>query len=146
MKYCEMCGTELEDNELFCHDCGAKASMPEVIEDTNKFVDGNQRIPIGYQGGYNESLAATDMAVVSYITWIGLVIVLVKSNGEKEGFLNYHLNQSLIAHIMMACIIIPLVGWLISFAGLVCWGIGFAGALTKKEIRIPYISDLRLIK
>ncbi|MDN3724029.1 hypothetical protein QRD02_06515 [Aequorivita sp. SDUM287046] len=88
----------------------------------------------------------TNLAVIAYITIIGLIIAFML-NKEKKPLVNYHIRQSL----GLACCgfalgllnIIPILGWIISFFGmfvlLFLWIKGLMNAINKVETPVPFL-------
>ena len=81
--------------------------------------------------------------VVAYLTWIGLLVAFCA--GDKEGA-KFHINQSLVIMLFSLISIIPCIGWLWAVFMVVCWFIGFIGALNGEEKAIPLLGSIRIIK
>lgn len=87
------------------------------------------------------------IAIISYITIIGLVIAFVMNNDKKLPFASYHVRQSLglaATGLALGIIgIIPILGWIINILGifvLLClWIIGLSNAINKKEKPVPFL-------
>lgn len=87
------------------------------------------------------------IAIIAYITVIGLIIAFVMNNEKKNTFASYHIRQSLgltIAAIALSVIgIIPILGWLISFFGffiiLFLWIMGLINVFNSKIKPLPLI-------
>lgn len=90
---------------------------------------------------------AKKIAVISYITIIGLVIAFVLNNEKKLGFASYHLRQSLglcVTGFALGVIgIIPILGWIINIIGifvlLYMWVIALMNAINEKEKPVPFL-------
>lgn len=88
-----------------------------------------------------------NIAIISYITIIGLIIAFVMNNEKKDAFASYHIRQSLglaITAMALSMIgIIPILGWIISFLGfffvLFLWIMGLINALNSKEKPLPLL-------
>lgn len=61
------------------------------------------------------------IAIISYITVIGLIIAFVLNNEKKNRFASYHIRQSLgiaLTGLLLSLInIIPILGWIVSIVG-----------------------------
>jgi uncharacterized membrane protein len=82
------------------------------------------------------------IAIVSYITWIGLLVAFLMNSDKKDKFASFHIRQSLL--IMLAALVvgwIPLIGWLIAIALFVFWIMGLVAAIQGKEKKVPVIGD-----
>ena len=74
----------------------------------------------------NETVAVNEeakrIAVISYITIIGMVIAFVMNNEKKLGFASYHIRQSIglcATGLALGVIgIIPILGWIINILGI----------------------------
>lgn len=81
------------------------------------------------------------IAIVAYITLIGLIVAFVLNIEKKNSFANYHIRQSLglgLTGLVLGMVnIIPLLGQLVSIIGffilLVMWISGLMSALNGKE-------------
>jgi len=87
------------------------------------------------------------IAIISYITIIGLVIAFVMNNEKKLPFASYHIGQSLglaATGLALGLIgIIPILGWIINILGifvvLYMWIIGLMNAINEKEKPVPIL-------
>ncbi|WP_209400848.1 DUF4870 domain-containing protein [Pseudozobellia sp. WGM2] len=90
---------------------------------------------------------AKRIAVISYITIIGMVIAFVMNNDKKLGFASYHIRQSIglcITGFALGIVgIVPIIGWLINIAGifvlLYMWIMAFMNAVNGKETPAPIL-------
>ena len=90
---------------------------------------------------------AKKIAIISYITIIGLVIAYVMNNERKKAFASYHIRQSLglgLTSLALSIVgIIPFVGWLISISGIFVitymWIVGLMNAINEKEAPVPFL-------
>ncbi len=95
--------------------------------------------------------------IVSYLTWVGLLIAFVMGDRTASRF---HMNQSLaiwLASTLCGVAIrlvgwIPVVGWLARVAlclvevfCAVCWFIGFINAIQGVERPVPVLGQIRLL-
>ncbi|WP_424492947.1 DUF4870 domain-containing protein [Salinimicrobium sp. GXAS 041] len=95
------------------------------------------------------SFDAKTIAVIAYLTVIGLIIAFIMNNDKKNEFSTYHIKQSLGLTLFgfgLGIIgMIPFLGWLISFLGsiflLVLWIMGLVNALNNKKEPIPLVGD-----
>ncbi len=89
------------------------------------------------------------IAIIAYITIIGLLIAFIMNNDKKNTFAAYHIRQSLglaaTALALSVINVIPFLGWLISFAGsiflIVLWVIALMGALNGQEKPVPILGE-----
>lgn len=90
-----------------------------------------------------------NIAIISYITVIGLVIAFVMNNDKKEPFAKFHIRQSLgivLTGLALGIVnIIPILGWIISIIGffvlLYMWIVGLLNALNGKEKAVPILGE-----
>lgn len=81
------------------------------------------------------------IAIISYLTFLGLIVAFVLNIDKKNTFASYHIRQSLgigftgIAISMFN--IVPILGWALSIIGFfvlfVLWLMGFLSALNGKK-------------
>lgn len=85
------------------------------------------------------------MAIVSYLGVIGLIIALA-TDGKKNEYTKFHINQALPLDIAFIFTFVPVVGWLLSIAALVLWVMGIIAAANGEMKRLPVVGNLELIK
>ena len=89
------------------------------------------------------------VAVISYITIIGLLIAIVLNQNEKNDFASFHIKQSLgltLTSLVVYFIgVIPVIGWIISLIGsifiLILWVIGLINAISGNQKPVPVLGD-----
>ena len=87
------------------------------------------------------------IAIIAYITIIGLIIAFVMNNDKKNTFASYHIKQSLglaLTALALTLInIIPILGWIISFLGflflLYLWVMGLMNAVNLNTKPLPLL-------
>lgn len=89
------------------------------------------------------------IAIVAYLTVIGLVVALVMNNEKKDLFSTYHIRQSLglvLTSIALSLInVIPILGWIVSLIGafvlLYMWVMGLLNAVNGREKPVPILGE-----
>ena len=89
------------------------------------------------------------IAIIAYITIVGLLIAFIMNNDKKNAFAAYHLRQSLglgITGLALSIInVIPILGWIVSILGtiflIVVWVMGLMSALNGKEKPVPVLGE-----
>lgn len=90
---------------------------------------------------------AKKIAVIAYITIVGLLIAFMMNNDKKFPFASYHIRQSLglaATGLALGVIgIIPILGWVINIVGffvlLYMWIMGLVNAINEKEKAVPFL-------
>lgn len=89
------------------------------------------------------------IAVVAYLTIIGLVVAFVMNNEKKDAFAAFHIKQSMgltvCGIVLFAVGMIPILGWLVSFFGslflLYLWIMGLINAINGKTKTVPVLGN-----
>lgn len=89
------------------------------------------------------------IAIISYLTLIGLIIAFIMNNDKKELFASFHIRQSLgltLTSLALSLInIIPILGWIVSIVGffvlLYMWIVGLLNAINGKYKTVPILGD-----
>lgn len=89
------------------------------------------------------------IALIAYLTIIGLIIAFVMNNEKKNAFAKYHIVQSLglaLTGLALGAIgMIPILGWLVNIIGLFVllymWIMGLVNAINEKENSVPFLGD-----
>lgn len=100
----------------------------------------------------NETKSSFDpktIAIIAYLTVIGLVVAFVLNNDQKDEFAAFHIKQSLgLVIISLGLFIIgmiPILGWIISFFGslflLYLWIMGLINAINQEAKPVPVLGD-----
>lgn len=97
----------------------------------------------------NKEIQGKDIALISYLTLIGLLIAFVMNNDKKFEFAKFHIRQSLglfLTAIALSFIaIIPILGWLVWIVGifvlLYMWIKGLMNAINGKEEVVPILGE-----
>ncbi|EPR73346.1 hypothetical protein ADIWIN_1777 [Winogradskyella psychrotolerans RS-3] len=87
------------------------------------------------------------IAIIAYITLIGLIIAFVMNSEKKNEFARYHIKQSLglaLTGLTLLIIgLIPILGWLINIVGifvlLYLWIMGLINAINGNEKPLPIL-------
>ncbi len=89
------------------------------------------------------------IAIISYLTIIGLIIAFVMNSEKKNEFAKYHIKQmlglTLTSLVLMFINIIPILGWIASLVGsfvlLYMWIMSLINALNLKEKPAPILGE-----
>jgi|LSQX01.1.fsa_nt_gb uncharacterized membrane protein len=119
-----------------------KVAIPEQESGPYTPPGGDSQRSSSRQGEMNNTIA-----IISYLTLVGLVIAFVMNNEKKEAFARYHIRQSLglnIASLALSIInVIPVLGWIVSIVGffvlLYMWIVGLMNAINGKEKPVPIL-------
>ncbi|GGG39893.1 DUF4870 domain-containing protein [Bizionia arctica] len=90
-----------------------------------------------------------NIAVIAYITIIGLIIAFVMNNEKKNPFASYHIKQSLglaLTGLALGVIgMIPILGWIINIIGIFVliymWIMGLVNAINGNEKPVPILGN-----
>lgn len=90
-----------------------------------------------------------NIAIISYITIIGLIIAFVMNSDKKDPFATYHIRQSLGLALTGLAIgvvgMIPILGWIISVVGtlllIYLWIMGLMNAINGKQKPVPWLGE-----
>lgn len=111
------------------------------MENQNQTIEDNEIT----QGGVTEG---KEIAIIAYLTIIGLIIAFVMNRDKKYEFASYHIKQVLgLAVIGLAIyvlsMLVPIAGWifsiLITIPMLIIWLLGLMNAINGKKKPIPVI-------
>ena len=97
----------------------------------------------------SETNEGKNIAIIAYITIIGLIIAFVMNNEKKDSFATYHIKQSLglaLTGLSLGVIgMIPILGWIINIVGifvlLYMWILGLMNAINGKENSVPFLGE-----
>ena len=124
--YCRNCGKEIEDDVLFCKNCGSSTGNGDNSSNSVSTNNGN------------------GMAVIAYITWIGFIIAACSN--DKSEFVKHHLNQALVLNLCALLGIIPIIGWVVVIGAFVLCIMGIADAANNGMKPLPIVGTIKLLK
>lgn len=90
---------------------------------------------------------AKTIAIIAYLTIIGLVIAFIMNQDKKDSFASFHIKQSLgLVLLSLGLFIIgmvPVLGWILSFLGsvflLYLWIMGLLSAINNQKNPVPFV-------
>ncbi len=108
----------------------------------------NPHSPID-NGGSNIVNDGKNIAIIAYLTIIGLIIAFVLNNEKRNDFATYHIRQSLGIFLTLFVIgivnYIPYIGWIISSIGallcIILWIIGIINAANGNKKPVPILGE-----
>lgn len=169
MKYCEKCGTQINDDVNFCTGCGNNTSTPTPEQPTSnqndfvsKITDLNNTADTTADFDQNDINQNKVMAILAYL---GILVLIPIFAAKDSKFARYHSNQGLILLIAGAAwgivysilsFIIIAISWrltflvgilgLLSLPFLALCIIGIINAVNGKAKELPIIGKFKILK
>lgn len=140
--YCGKCGTQVPDNTRFCPNCGEQ--LCGAPNDQGATPNGNPADREPNLNGRRSQGRNQTMAIVAYITWIGLIVAFIAGD-TKDPFLKFHMNQSLVILLFSLLKYIPIIGYLWFLFMIVCWIIGLVSACNGTMKEVPVIGSIHIL-
>ncbi|MBO2545699.1 hypothetical protein J0871_14850 [Salegentibacter sp. BDJ18] len=89
------------------------------------------------------------IGIIAYLTLIGLVAAFIMNKDKNNEFATYHIKQSLglclVGFAIFIVGLIPVLGWVASFAGSLCllvlWIMGLLNAVNGKQEPVPVLGS-----
>jgi len=108
----------------------------------------NPQTPIE-SGGNNIINDGKNIAIIAYLTIIGLIIAFVLNNEKRNDFATYHIRQSLGIFLTLfvsgVMSYIPFIGWIISaitaLLMIILWIIGIINAANGNKKPVPLLGE-----
>ena len=105
--------------------------------------------PLNAEENKSSSYDPKTIAIIAYLTIIGLIIAFLLNNDKKQEFSSYHIRQSMgLALCSVALFIvgmIPVLGWIVSFLGsiflLLLWVLGLLNAINNEIKPVPVLGE-----
>lgn len=168
MKNCPNCNAQMEDNAVFCANCGCSftAQQPQYQQAPQGQPQYNQyaAAPVVDPYDHTAEFSAEDvsenklLAAMIYVSSIlGIIVALIAQNSRKSKYLDFHIKQGLktfivmfflavIAAILSFTCIVPIAAGVCEVIVLVCSYICLFKTLGNKSIEIPIIRSLGFLK
>jgi len=105
--------------------------------------------PISNEEHKSTSYDPKTIAIIAYLTIIGLVIAFLLNNDKKHEFSSYHIRQSmglvLCSAVLFIIGMIPILGWIVSFLGsiflVILWVLGLINAINNQIKPVPVLGN-----
>lgn len=138
-KFCNVCGSQLNDNALFCAVCGAKIPSPEPQPQETQ--------PQQFQQPFNEYNMHADIAANKNLAALGYIgmIILALVAAPNSRFIRFHANQALLLGLFSIPAAIPFIGWIWGIFCVACLIMGISNALSGQFKELPLIGKFRII-
>lgn len=166
MKYCDNCGTQLEDGVCFCPKCGAKigdmsqgqsAEAGHMGPDLGYHPQNTNGADLGYhpqkQSFIQERMfPVKNLMIISYMFWfLGWGIAFLVNMQKQDLLLKFHINQALWVHILftIACLLANIstgLSGLVLLVSVILWLCCIGAILIGRDFKIPVLGDIQLIK
>ncbi|MDA9774637.1 hypothetical protein N9B82_06730 [Saprospiraceae bacterium] len=90
------------------------------------------------------------VALIAHLTWVGLLIAFIVNNDNSSSIGSFYIRQNiglfLLAVVLGALSVIPILGWIIGAVGglllLILWIMSLINALAGKEKPLPVVGNL----
>lgn len=168
MKNCPRCNAQMEDNAVFCQNCGFSTAQQPEPQPQPQQQQYNQyaAAPMPAVNPYDHTaeFSAEDvsenklLAAVIYVSSIlGIIVALIAQSSRKSKYLDFHIKQGLksfvvmfflvvIAAILSWTCIVPIAAGVCEVIVLVCNYICLFKTLANKSIEIPVVRSLGFLK
>lgn len=161
MKYCENCGVELKDDDMFCPECGQPVGPSNVDLNNAEKEDLSYHKPAS-DTSYHEQkgnssfafLSTRSLSCISYLWFPGVIISIIVNMDRRDTVLNMHINQAIwlliigmVGWLLMSFIsILAVLGYIVMLAQCILWFYCFIGACNNKMNKVPYLGDIKIIQ
>lgn len=167
MKICPNCNAQLNDDAMFCVNCGAQMGAnpnPQQNPQQNVYTQQMPAAPVVSNTDHTAEFSPEDVsdnklfaALVYALSIVGVIIALIANLNNKSAYLKFHIKQSLKIFItdlivgfctLVLCwtCIVPVAGAICAVIILVVNVICFIQTLRNKSVEPPIISGLGFLK
>ena len=160
MKFCTNCGAQVPEGTAFCPNCGAAVAQDanqQTVQQPGQQFNGQQP----NVGGVNDTQTEKVVAIVSYLSIIGLILYLAKT--AKTPFGQFHVKQAANLSIIeiIASVGIGIIKGILSYAGIPFLGtilglvntaiyvlglVGLIWAAQGKQDKLPIVGGIEILK
>lgn len=163
MKNCPKCNAQMEDNEMFCKNCGTSYAQPQQPQQPQAPQPQNVVMPVDPTDHTSEFSAkeVSDNKLFALLIYVfdlvGVVIALLASINNKSDYLKFHIKQGLkftITEVVIAVIsavlcwtcIVPVAAGVCYIILLIAKIICFCKTASNKSCEPIIISSLGFLK
>lgn len=141
-KFCNVCGSQLEDSALFCPVCGANLSeqQPQPQPQAQSTVPPQQPPFDGYD--MQADIAANK--ILAALGYVGMIILALVA-APNSRFIRFHANQALLLGLFAIPSAIPFIGWIWGIFCVICLIMGIVNAINGQFKELPLIGRFRII-
>lgn len=163
MKNCPKCNAQLNDDAMFCVNCGAQIGANPNPQQ-NAYAQPMPTAPVVSSTDHTAEFSPAEVAdnklfaaLIYALSIVGVVIALLANLNNKSAYLKFHIKQGLKLFItnmivtvasLVLCwtFIVPFAGAICSLIILVVDVICFVQTLRNKSVEPPIISGLGFLK
>ncbi len=158
MKYCESCGTKLEDGAKFCPVCGAKST----VDGYDKKSNAQTKIEDAFNSFTNTTNTTANYSpediqknkLLSVVAYLGVLVIIPLFVARESPFARYHTNQGLVLFLfsLLSYVagFIPYIGWIagaaVSIVTLLLLIVGALNAIKGEAKELPIIGKIKILK
>ena len=165
MKNCPKCNAQLNDDAVFCVNCGAQmGANPQQNPQPNAYTQQAPVAPVVNPTDHTAEFAPAEVsdnklfaALIYAFSIVGIVIALLANINNKSNYLKFHIKQGLklfITDLIVSfCTVVLCWTCIVPVAGAVCMIIllvveiiCFIQTLRNKSVEPPIISGLGFLK
>lgn len=139
-KFCNSCGSQLDDSALFCPVCGANLAQPQPQPRPQADVP-PQQPPLD---GYDMQADIAANKALAALEYIGLLVIALVA-APNSRFVRFHANQALLLGLFAIPSAIPFIGWIWGVFCVVCLIMGIMNAVNGQFKELPLIGKFRII-
>lgn len=163
MKNCPKCNAQLNDDAMFCVNCGAQIGA-NPIPQQNAYAQPMPTAPVVSSTDHTAEFSPAEVAdnklfaaLIYALSIVGVVIALLANLNNKSAYLKFHIKQGLklfIANMIVTVaslvlcwtFIVPIAGAVCAIILVVVQIICFIQTLRNKSVEPPIISGLGFLK
>ena len=165
MAYCGNCGKKLDDDALFCPNCGNSVTEPEKTKKTAEDIFNSINDTADTTNEYDPNDIKSNKGV-SVLAYLGLLFLVPLLAAKDSKFARFHTNQGIVLFIVSIAfslvekIVLNIFFWLlvplykiaeicfdlIGVAFIVLLIIGIVNAVNGKAKELPIIGKIRILK
>ena len=170
MAFCIQCGSQLEDGQKFCPNCGtaqiheqtAQQSADQSGANEGDTQTGTYNAGQAYSGqtdpnpGYQNTDPQQDIEAnkgVSILCYFGILLLIPLLTQPNSPFVKFHSNQGLVLLLLWVALaivnVIPILGQIVSVIGyvfsIVCFVMGIVNVCNGETKELPLIGSIKIL-
>lgn len=148
MRVCPRCSKNVDDNAVFCPECGLKMAVNEQ-QPNGGGAQGTQWNQQPAHGPEPENPCDKALGIVAVMfSFVGVIIAYFGGDvkGQRSEYLRFYANEGLVMALFNLIIAIPFVGWAWGIFMLVCEILAIINACRGVAEPVLFFGTIRIIK